>query len=63
MEEHKSRTHFSEKDISICPHHTTCDSIPPSAIIFTKRKERERERETSILLHLSFPFLIAFSKR
>ena len=45
MEEHKSRTHFSEKDISICPHHTTCDSIPPSAIIFTKRKERERERE------------------
>lgn len=62
-EEHESRTHFSGEDISICPHHATCDSIPPSVIIFTK-KEREREkRKTSILLHLSFPFLIALSNK
>lgn len=57
MEEHKSRTHFSEKDISICPHHTTCDSIPPSAIIFTKRKERERNFN-SVASLFSFSYCI-----
>lgn len=46
-EEHESRTHFSGEDISICPHHATCDSIPPSVIIFTKR-EREKERKEKL---------------